>query len=181
MKLRINGNNVNKIYLFKKFRKIYFLNISKIKSPPKKLIWVNFCDQSLKFNPNKFEEILDYIGKNYNKRKGVLYIKKHSNKIYKSDIHSQKFIKFLKNKKINFIVENKQRALIPIEIIFLFYKIKESYSFLNTATLINTKLIKDYKNYIFLDYILNCSVVNKYSKKIKNFYLKNFKINTNFI
>ncbi|WP_440652085.1 hypothetical protein, partial [Candidatus Pelagibacter sp. HIMB1542] len=181
MKLRINGNTVKKIHKLTNLDKFVFKYFKKIKPPSEKLIWINFFDPSLKFKTKKFNEILNYLIKNYNKKKNILYIKKHPNKNYKIDIHSQKLIKFLKSKKIKFIIENKKRTLIPIEIIFLFYKIKESYSFLNTSTLINAKLIKNYKNYIFLDYSLNCSQVYKYSKNIKNFYLKNFRINTNFI
>jgi len=181
MKLSINGSHVKKVVYFRSLNKLFLKYFKKVKPTQKKLIWINLCDQTLKFNSFEFNKILNFINVNLNKKNETLYIKYHPNKNYNWDNHFKKLLKFLKKEKIKFIIEKKQQSSIPIEIICLFYQIKKSYSFLSTSTLINSFLIKGYKNYIFFNYTLNNSKVNQYSNLIKNFYLKNFKFNTKFI
>ena len=68
-----------------------------------------------------------------------------------------------------------------MELFFLNFNIKKSYSFLNTTTLINTNFKFKFKNYVFLDYTLKNSNINKFSTSIKDFYKKHFKFNVKFI
>ena len=184
MQLTINANKILKIEKFNNLGALLKQMSSKDKIKPRinsKYVWVNLCDNSLNYVEQDFQEILNFIDLRINKKKEIVFIKHHTNKNFRIDVHTDKLISFLKLKKIRYVIFNKNLAEVPIEIYYQKFNIKKSFSFLNTSCLINAKVFKNLKNIVFLSYTLKNSNVNDYSSKIRNFYINSFKKNIKFI
>lgn len=182
-RLRINGTIVRNINCLSNLEKNLFKYSNKIQGNIKNPVWINLSDKNLRYDPNRFNRILNFIKQDHNPKKEILFIKLHPNDKYNFDIHLKKLLEFLNKNKIRFKIEKSKRSKLPMELFFLNFNIKKSYSFLNTTTLINAnfKFKFKFKNYVFLDYTLKNSNINKFSTSIKDFYKKNFKFNIKFI
>ncbi len=180
-RIRINGNIVGKINYLKNLEQNLLKYSKKIKQYYKNPVWINLSDKNLRYDHNHFNQILNFVKKDHNPKKEILFIKLHPNNKYNFDIHLMKLIKFLKKNKIRYKIEKNKKYKLPIELYFLIFNIKKSYSFLNTTTLINTNFKINFKNYVFLNYTLKNSNINKFSQSIKDFYIKHFKFNIKFI
>ena len=180
-RLRINGTIWRNINYLSNLEKNLFKYSNKIQRNYKNPVWINLSDKNLRYDPNHFNRILNFIKRDHNPKKEILLIKLHPNDKYNFDIHLKKLLEFLNKNKIRFKIEKNKRSKLPMELFFLNFNIKKSYSFLNTTTLINTNFKFKFKNYVFLDYTLKNSNINKFSTSIKDFYKKHFKFNVKFI